>query len=228
MKILIVEDEPKLITFLRKGLEEFGHEVTVATDGETGELFALSKTFDALIIDINLPKQNGFDLLRNIRAKEVHTPAIILTAMSSLSDKEEGFEAGADDYLVKPFEFKELILRLKNITKRHSGETGSRILKLGTLTLDLNLKRAKRNDREIPLTNKEFELLKYLFLNKSRVISRAELAENVWEQRFDTGTNTIDVYINFLRKKIDNGTEKKLLHTVVGMGYLFREEKDLP
>lgn len=224
MKILIVDDEPKLTAYLQEGLEEFGHEVSVAHDGEVGELFALSRNFDVMIVDVNIPKQSGFDLIRQLRAREINTPIIILSAMSMLAHKEEGFEAGANDYLIKPFEFKELLLRIKNITRHKSGDTPSRMLKLGNLSLDLNLKRARRNDQEILLTNKEFELLKYLFLNKERVISRAELAEKVWGQRFDSGTNTIDVYINFLRKKIDQGAEKKMLHTIVGMGYLFREE----
>ncbi|KPM48958.1 response regulator transcription factor [Jiulongibacter sediminis] len=224
MKILVIDDEPKLTAFLKEGLEEFGFKVTESNDPEIGEVLATSGKFDFIILDIHMPDITGFDIIRRVRAKEVSSAVIILSAMSSIEDKEEAFEAGADDFLVKPFELKELVLRIKNISKRTGASTSKKILMMADLVLDLNLKKAKRNEKEIALTNREFELLNYLFQNQGRVVSRAEIAEKVWGQNFDTGTNTIDVYINFLRRKIDTHSEKKLLHTVVGMGYLLHEK----
>ncbi|WP_304236913.1 response regulator transcription factor [Jiulongibacter sediminis] len=223
MKILVIDDEPSLTAFLKEGLEEFEHKVTTCNDSEIGEILATSGKFDIVILDINMPGITGFDIIRSVRTQGIQCPILVLSAMASILDKEEGFEAGADDYLVKPFEFRELLLRIKNLSKRSIPGQAPKQLKLSDLVLDLNLKNAKRNQREISLTNREFDLLKYLFQNQGRVVSRAEIAENVWGQSFDTGTNTIDVYINFLRRKIDTNAKKKLLHTVVGMGYLLRE-----
>lgn len=225
MKILIVEDEPKLASFVRKGLEEQSCEVDVAFDGQVGRTMALNNPYDVIIMDINLPKMNGFDVVQSIRQEKNRTPVLMLTAMGSVDDKLTGFEAGADDYLVKPFEFRELMARLRALTKRNS-EAGmqTNILKVADLELDLNEKVARRSDKRIELTAKEFGLLEYLMRNRGRVVSRVDIAEKVWDIHFDTGTNVIDVYVNFLRKKIDKDFPKKLIHTVIGMGYMLKEE----
>ncbi|WP_420146581.1 response regulator [Spirosoma sp.] len=225
MKILVVEDEPKLASFVRKGLEEQSCEVDVAFDGQVGRNMALNNLYDVIIMDINLPKMNGFDVVHSIRQEKNSTPVLMLTAMGSVDDKLTGFEAGADDYLVKPFEFRELMARLRALTKR-SSDTGMQLntLKVADLELDLNEKVARRGDKRIELTAKEFGLLEYLMRNRGRVVSRVDIAEKVWDIHFDTGTNVIDVYVNFLRKKIDKDFPHKLIHTVIGMGYMLKEE----
>lgn len=225
MKILVVEDEPKLASFVRKGLEEQACEVDVAFDGQVGRNMALNNLYDVIIMDINLPKMNGFDVVQSIRQEQNRTPVLMLTAMGSVDDKLTGFEAGADDYLVKPFEFRELMARLRALTKR-SNDAGmqANVLKVADLELDLNEKIARRSNKRIDLTAKEFGLLEYLMRNRGRVVSRVDIAEKVWDIHFDTGTNVIDVYVNFLRKKIDKDFPKKLIHTVIGMGYMLKED----
>lgn len=225
MKILVVEDEPKLASFVKKGLEEQSCEVDVAYDGQVGRTMALNNLYDVIVMDINLPKMNGFDVVQSIRQEQNRTPVLMLTAMGSVDDKLTGFEAGADDYLVKPFEFRELMARLRALTKR-SSEAGmqTNVLKVADLELDLNEKIARRGSKRIELTAKEFGLLEYLMRNRGRVVSRVDIAEKVWDIHFDTGTNVIDVYVNFLRKKIDKDFPKKLIHTVIGMGYMLKEE----
>ncbi len=225
MKILVVEDEPKLASFVRKGLEEQSCEVDVAYDGQLGRTMALNNLYDVIIMDINLPKMNGFDVVQSIRQEKNRTPVLMLTAMGSVDDKLTGFEAGADDYLVKPFEFRELMARLRALTKRNTeGSMQANVLKVADLELDLNEKIARRGAKRIELTAKEFGLLEYLIRNRGRVVSRVDIAEKVWDIHFDTGTNVIDVYVNFLRKKIDKDFPKKLIHTVIGMGYMLKEE----
>jgi two-component system, OmpR family, copper resistance phosphate regulon response regulator CusR len=225
MKILVVEDEPKLASFVKKGLEEQSCEVDVAFDGQMGRTMALNNVYDVIVLDVNLPKMNGFDIVQSLRQERIRTPVLMLTAMGSMDDKLMGFEAGADDYLVKPFEFRELMARLRALTKR-SSDTGlqSNVLKVADLELDLNEKVARRGDKRIELTAKEFGLLDYLMRNRGRVVSRVDIAEKVWDIHFDTGTNVIDVYVNFLRKKIDKDFPHKLIHTVIGMGYMLKEE----
>jgi two-component system, OmpR family, copper resistance phosphate regulon response regulator CusR len=225
MKILVVEDEPKLASFVKKGLEEQSCEVDVAFDGQVGRTMALNNMYDVIVLDVNLPKMNGFDVVQSLRQDRITTPVLMLTAMGSMDDKLTGFEAGADDYLVKPFEFRELMARLRALHKRGS-ETSlqSNVLKVADLELDLNEKIARRGDRRIELTAKEFGLLDYLMRNRGRVVSRVDIAEKVWDIHFDTGTNVIDVYVNFLRKKIDKDFPHKLIHTVIGMGYMLKEE----
>ncbi len=225
MKILIVEDEPKLAEFIKKGLEENSATVDVVYDGQVGKIMATSNQYDVLIIDVNLPKINGYDLTNQLRAENINTPILMLTAMGSLSDKLTGFESGADDYLVKPFEFRELLARLRALQRRISDSfSASSILKISNLELDLNEKVARRDGKKIELTAREFGLLEYLIRNRGKVVSRVDIAENVWDIHFDTGTNTIDVYVNFLRKKIDKDFTPRLIHTVVGMGYIMKEE----
>lgn len=222
MKILVIEDEPKVVTFLQQGLEESGFEVDVAFDGYMGEKLASKGTYDCIILDIIIPGINGLEVCRKIRQKNINTPLLMLTAMGTTDDKLEGFDAGADDYLVKPFDFKELLARINALTKRASGimqSTGS--LKAGDLELDLNRKVAKREGRSIELTAKEFALLEYFMRNRSKVLSRADISEKVWEISFDTGTNVVDVYVNILRRKIEKGFGSRLIHTRIGMGYIF-------
>lgn len=225
MKILVVEDEPKLASFVKKGLEEQSCQVEVAYDGQMGRNMALSNTYDVIVLDVNLPKLNGFDVVQSIRQEKIQTPVLMLTAMSSVDDKLTGFESGADDYLIKPFEFRELMARLRALTKR-GNENGvqANVLKVADLELDLNEKIARRDNRRIELTAKEFGLLEYLMRNRGRVVSRIDIAEKVWDIHFDTGTNVIDVYVNFLRKKIDKDFPQKLIHTVIGMGYMLKDE----
>lgn len=225
MKILVVEDEPKLASFVKKGLEEQSCEVDVAFDGQIGRNMALSSTYDVIVLDVNVPKMNGFDLAQSLRTEQIKTPILMLTAMGSLDDKVAGFEAGADDYLVKPFEFRELLARLRALSKRSiDGGPQNNILKVADLELDLNERIARRGSKRIELTAKEFGLLEYLMRNRGRVVSRVDIAEKVWDIHFDTGTNVIDVYVNFLRKKVDKDYPVKLIHTVIGMGYMLKEE----
>ncbi|UTA69697.1 MULTISPECIES: response regulator transcription factor [Emticicia] len=225
MRVLVVEDEPKLAEFVKKGLEENACNVDIAYDGQIGRNMALSNPYDVLVLDVNLPKINGFDLAQQLRQEQLSTPILMLTAMGSINDKLVGFGAGADDYLVKPFEFRELLVRLRALQRRSSDMMPQQnILKVADLELDLNEKVARRNNHTIDLTAREFALLEYLIRNRGRVVSRVDIAEKVWDIHFDTGTNTIDVYINFLRKKIDKDYPVKLIHTVVGMGYILKED----
>jgi two-component system, OmpR family, copper resistance phosphate regulon response regulator CusR len=220
MRILIVEDEVKVVDFLRMGLNEAGYDVEVAYDGQLGLRMALAKPFELIILDVILPYMNGFDVCRKLREKDIGVPVLMLTALGTTDDKLDGFNAGADDYLVKPFEFAELLARIKALTKRATGgyQTGS-FLVVADLQLDLEKKIAQRANREIELTAKEYALLEYLMRNKGRVVSRAEIAEKVWEISFDTGTNIVDVYINLLRKKVDRDFDQKLIQTRIGLGY---------
>lgn len=225
MKILLVEDEAKVAAFIKKGLDEQSYEVDVAFDGAMGKRLALHNQYDVMIMDVNMPQINGFELVKIIRQEGITTPILMLTAFGTTDDKLTGFDAGADDYLVKPFEFRELLARIKSLNKR-TGETILKGKKLVIHDLELNLdeKSVKRGGQKIELTAKEFALLEYFLRNKGKVVSRAEIAEKVWDLKFDTGTNVIDVYINFLRKKIDKDFDKKLIHTMVGMGYIMRED----
>jgi two-component system, OmpR family, copper resistance phosphate regulon response regulator CusR len=223
IKILLVEDEPRLVEFTKKGLEENGFVVDVAFDGQIGRNFAMNNTYDLMVFDVNLPKINGIDLTKQLREEQIKTPVMILTAMGTTQDKVLGFDSGADDYLVKPFDFIELIARL-NALHRRAGEGNElkRNLHLADLELDLNEKIARRDGNAINLTSREFTLLEFFMRNQGKVVSRVEIAEKVWHLNFDTGTNTIDVYVNFLRKKIDYGFANKLIHTVIGRGYMMK------
>ncbi len=225
MKILVVEDEPKVASFIQKGLEEQAYEVEIAYDGFIGEKMALSNPYDVILLDVNLPQVNGIEVCRHLRAHHLRTPILMLTAFGATDDKVTGFEAGADDYLVKPFEFRELLARIKALHKRNTDSGGpGNVLRVADLELNTDNKTVKRGEKKIDLTAKEFGLLEYFIRNKGKVVSRVDIAEKVWEITFDTGTNVIDVYINFLRKKIDKDFDKKLIHTVVGMGYILKEE----
>jgi DNA-binding response OmpR family regulator len=224
MNILLIEDEPKLSEFLKRGLTENGFNTEVAIDGVSGLKMAIEGKHDVIILDINLPLKNGLQVCRELRINNIHKPVLMLTARRNTEDKLHGFDAGADDYLVKPFAFLELIARVKALCKRSLGvEAFSNTLTFADMELNLHTKTASRNGKNIELTAKEFSLLEYFLRNKNRVISRGELAQMVWDIDFDTGTNVIDVYVNFLRKKIDKEFPTKLLHTQVGFGYILKE-----
>lgn len=225
MKILIVEDEPKVVAFLKEGLEEQGYDVSVAYDGQMGERLASRDSFNLIILDVIIPDFNGIELCRRIRKNDENVPILMLTALGTTDDKILGFDAGADDYLVKPFEFKELLARIKALTKRSSTVYhNSNTLKVADLEIDLDRKQAIRDGVKIELTAKEFSLLEYFMRNPGRVVSRADISEKVWDINFDTGTNVVDVYVNILRKKIEKGFSSKLIHTRIGMGYIFEEQ----
>lgn len=223
MKILLVEDEVSLASFIRKGVESEGYEIDLAYDGLMGQRLADNNTYDVMVLDVNLPKINGFDLCRHIKQESPRQPVMLLTALDSLPDKESGFGAGADDYLVKPFQFRELMLRIKALARRNSDYTGlKRVLRVADLELDTEAHSVTRAGQRIELTAREYALLEYLMINQGRTVSRVDIAEKVWDLHFDTNTNVIDVYVNYLRKKIDKDFSPKLLHTVVGMGYVLR------
>ena len=224
-KILLVEDEQKIADTLKLGLTENGYQVEVAYDGYIGLKLVENHPFDLVVLDINLPGINGYDLCKRIRAKYPGLPVIMLTALSSLNDKLEGYDAGADDYIIKPFEFKELLMKIRVLLKRTMNQNipvGS-VLKAGDLEMNLDSKEVRRGNVLINLTAKEFQLLEYLLRNKNRVVSRADIAINVWDIDFDTNTNVIDVYINYVRNKVDKRFDRKLIHTQVGMGYILKE-----
>ena len=226
--VLIVEDEPKVAGFIKVGLEEEGFDVDIAYDGMTGKRLILSKSYNLLILDLNLPLLNGFELCKIIRSHNAQIPILMLTALSGIEEKIKGFESGADDYLLKPFEFRELVLRIKALLKRSStfAET-SQILQIVDLELNRDTKIVKRSGKTISLTAKEFALLEFLVMNKNKVFNRLELVEKLWGLNFDTGTNIVEVYINFLRKKIDSEFQPRLIHNKIGMGYFVSENQEI-
>lgn len=218
--ILLVEDEINIASFIERGLKEFGHEVKVAYDGVSGWELLQSEAFDLLVLDIIMPRMNGIDLCRQYRQKEgYYTPVIMLTALGTTDDIVKGLDAGADDYLVKPFSFQELEARIKALLRRGK-ETPALQLVCGDLVLDCNTRRAQRGDVVVDLTVKEYRLLEYFMMHQGAVLSRLTLLKDVWDKNFDTNTNVVDVYVNYLRNKIDKDFEPKLIHTVMGMGYI--------
>ncbi|QBQ42022.1 response regulator transcription factor [Sphingobacterium psychroaquaticum] len=226
MQILLIEDDLRVAELIQRGLTEHGFTPTLAYDGLSGKKLALQNNYDLLITDIILPKMDGLDLCKEIRQAKPDIPIIMLTALGTTDDKVEGFDAGADDYLVKPFEMRELLVRIRALLKRNSKNTQHTgfIIRYADLEMNLHAKVVKREDKEINLTPKEFKLLEYMLQNPERVLSRSEIAEKVWDTHFDTGTNFIDVYINYLRKKIDKDHNNKLIHTKSGMGFVLKSE----
>jgi two-component system, OmpR family, copper resistance phosphate regulon response regulator CusR len=224
-KILLVEDEQKIADALKMGLTENGYDVETAYDGNIGWKLFEQYSFDLIILDINLPGITGYELCKRIRSRNAQVPVIMLTALNSLNDKIEGYDAGADDYIIKPFEFKELLMKMRVLLKRssHQNVPVGTILKAGDLEMNLDNKEVKRDDTVINLTAKEFQLLEYLMRNKNRVVSRSDIAINVWDIDFDTNTNVIDVYINYVRNKVDKKFDRKLIYTQVGMGYILKD-----
>lgn len=226
MKILVIEDEPSVSSFIKKGLEEQGNEVVQAFDGASGVKLACQYEFDIIILDIVMPIMNGIEACYELKnTHHIDAPIIMLSALGTTDDIVSGLETGADDYLTKPFKFKELLARISALTRRGNINNGNRSQQLSAqdLTMDLDLKEVFRNNKEIKLTSREFRLLEYLLLNKNRVVSRIDILENVWEIDFDLGTNVIDVYINYLRKKIENEKSSKIIKTVIGMGYIIKD-----
>ena len=222
MRILVVEDERKVAGFIKKGLEEETYAVDVAYDGEEGYALGEMNQYDLVILDIMLPKMDGFEVLSRLRGKGVNTPILLLTAKDSVEDKVTGLNEGADDYLTKPFAFSELLARVRSLLRRGQSETKT-VLQVGDLVLDLVSHKVKRDGEEIELTGKEYSLLEYFMRNQGKVLTRTMIAEHVWDYNFDTFTNVIDVYVNHLRKKIDKKFPAKLLHTLRGVGYVMRE-----
>ena len=225
MKILLVEDDPKISSFVKLGLEDNDYTVTVAYDSAMAEKIVFSKEFDIIILDVIIPGINGLELCKKIRNANIKTPVIMLTSLDTVEDKIAGFDCGADDYLVKPFSFKELLARIKALGRRHTETIVAPTLKMADLELDTISKIVKRNNKEIKLTSKEYSILELLLTNKGKVFDRVEMAEKIWGFSFNTGTNVIDVHINSLRNKIDKDFSPKLIHTQIGFGYVMKEEE---
>lgn len=226
IKILVIEDEKRVADLLKIGLEENGYQVLVAYDGEMGWRLFQSNDFQLIISDIILTKLNGFELCQKIRKANEEIPILMLTALGTADDKLEGFDVGADDYMVKPFDFRELLARVRVLLKRRAVAKVDVVKEISYADLYINLERQEvtRNGEPIKLSPKEYNLLVYLVENAERVVSRVEIAEKVWNTHFDTGTNFIDVYINYLRKKMDKNFEVKLIHTKPGVGFILTDK----
>jgi heavy metal response regulator len=223
MKILVVEDEKKVASFIKRGLEEEKYEVVTVHDGEDGLNTASEKSFDLIILDVMLPKMDGVTVMKELRVRKVLTPVLMLTARDTVEDIVAGLDSGSDDYLTKPFAFAELLARVRALLRRSELDRGAEI-HFADLRLDPVTHKVWRAEKEIDLTAKEYALLEYLVRNPNQVLTRTMIAEHVWDYTFDSFTNIIDVYVNYLRKKIDRDAEKKLIHTVRGVGYILREE----
>jgi heavy metal response regulator len=223
MRLLVVEDEKKVASFIKKGLEEEGYAVDLACDGDEGLWMALEEVYDLILLDINLPGRDGLSVLQELRKKEVKTPVLLLTVRATIEDKVLGLDTGADDYLTKPFAFQELLARVRALLRRRV-EAEPPLLQVADLTLDPARRVVFRGHEKIDLTTKEFALLDYFMRNVGRVLTRTMIAEHVWDYDFDPMTNVIDVYVNYLRNKIDAGREPKLIRTVRGVGYVLQVE----
>ena len=223
MRILVVEDEKKVSSFIKRGLEEEKYEVDTAIDGEEGLRMALEKQYDLLVLDWMLPKRDGLSVLKELRMRKNTTPVLMLTAKDTVEDIVAGLETGSDDYLTKPFAFAELLARVRALLRRSEMDRGAEI-RFADLRIDPVTHKVWRKDREIDLTAKEYGLLEYFMRNPNQVLTRTMIADHVWDYTFDSFTNIIDVYVNYLRKKIDRDADKKLIHTVRGVGYILKEE----
>lgn len=223
MRVLIIEDERHLANILKKGLEENGFTAEVSLDGEEGLYMAETYPYDAVLLDITLPKIDGLSILNTLRTKKIDVPVLMVTAKGETGDRIKGLSIGADDYIAKPFDFSELLARLKAVIRRSKGKP-SPIITIDDLVIDTNYRTVKRANREIRLSAREYNLLEYLALNEGRVVSRTELIEHVYDSEFDLDSNIIDVYINYLRNKIDKGFEKQLIRTVRGAGYTLKSD----
>jgi len=223
VRILVVEDDRKVASFIRKGLMEEGYAVDVAPDGETGLAMGLDRHHDVIVLDVMLPGKSGVQVVRDLRQAKVATPVLLLTARDAVEDKVQGLDAGADDYLTKPFAFAELLARVRALLRR-GATTQVPLIQVADLTLDPARRTVKRGGEPISLTNREFALLEYFMRNPGRVLTRTMITEHVWDYSFDSATNVIDVYVNYLRRKIDVGRERKLIHTVRGVGYVLRAD----
>ena len=224
MRILVVEDERKVASFLRQGLQEEGHAVEIAADGAAALELLEASVYDLVVLDVMLPKRDGFHVLKTLRERRVQTPVLVLTARDGVADKVAGLDLGADDYLTKPFSFDEFLARVRALLRRASGQRAP-ALKLADLTLDPATRTATRGDRRITLTAREYALLEYLLRSVGRVLTRPMIAQHVWGLDFDTESNIIDVYVGYLRRKIDGEGERRLLHTIRGAGYMLGEQE---
>ena len=224
-RILVVEDEIKVATFIKKGLKTQSFEAEIALDGEEAKKWFNEQPFDLVILDLNLPDMSGLEVCSYIRERNEKIPILMLTALGTVADKISGFEVGTDDYMVKPFDFMELLVRIKALLKRTEVVfLPNEKLQVADLELDMDEKVARRGGNVIALTAREFNLLEFLMRNRGRVISKVDIAEKVWDINFDTGTNFVEVYINYLRNKVDKNFSNKLIHTVVGMGYMLKNK----
>lgn len=223
MKILVIEDESSVAAFIKKGLSEQSFDVDVAFDGQMGLLLATQNEYDVIILDIILPEINGLKLCALIR-QHCKTPVLMLSALGTTNDIITGLDTGADDYLTKPFKFQELLARIRALIRRKNDVKAETKVYIADLEIDNNTKQVRRSGKIIKLTAREFFLLQFFVKNYGILVSRSEIAENVWDLSFDSGTNVVDVYINYLRNKIDKDFENKLIHTVYGMGYIFKED----
>ncbi|MCX6380104.1 MAG: response regulator transcription factor [Armatimonadetes bacterium] len=226
MRVLVVEDEEKVASFVRKGLEQSSYTVDVAPNGATGLEYALTNEYGVIIMDSMLPDRDGLSVVRDIRASGNSTPVLALTARGALEDRIQGLDAGCDDYLPKPFAFDELLARIRALLRRQAGSTKITQLEYADLKIDPIARRVTRAGRTIELTNKEYALLEVLLRHPGQVFTRTALLESIWGYDFDAESNVLEVYMNFLRKKVDKGAESKLLHTVRGVGYVLREERE--
>jgi len=224
MKILLVEDDVNVASLVRRGLAEDGYEVSVAMDGLTGLRMGLENQFDMAILDIMLPGMSGIEICAHWRKANITSPVLILTALGSTENIVTGLDSGADDYMVKPFKLAELQARIRSLSRRGKDKATADVLSLADLEVNLDSKIVSRQGRHIALTATEYRLLIYLLKNKRKVLSRMEILEHVWNVDFNMGTNVVDVYVNYLRKKIDKDFSPKLLHTVIGMGYILKED----
>lgn len=227
--VLIVEDDKRIAENISKGLASEGMKVEIASDGITGKQMALQNEYDLLLLDLNLPGLKGYDVCRQVRRYKPLLPIIMLTAYGEIEDKVSGLRLGADDYIVKPFDFRELTARISAALRRNdllSNKSEREIIQVGDLCLNLRTKQVKRGEREIELTAREFSLLEYLMRHSGEVVSKMDLAENVWHLNFDPGTNVVEVYINYLRRKVDKDFEHKMIHTRPGLGYVLQIDEN--
>jgi heavy metal response regulator len=221
MRLLVVEDDRDITRYLKRGLEEAGYEVDLAGDGVEGFRMAVSREYDALVLDVMLPEKDGVAVVSEMRARGNHTPVVMLTARDGVADRIKGLDAGADDYLVKPFSFSELLARLRALLRR-GGAAQKTELSAADLSLDLVARKAMRGDEEIVLTPKEFSLLEYFLRNPEQVLTRSMILEHIWNYDFDPGTNVVDVHVRRLRLKVDEGRPVRLIQTVRGIGYVLK------
>lgn len=225
MNLLLVEDEPSVVSVISRGLTDEGFTVSIAPDGLIGKQMAIENQFDLIILDIMLPGINGLELCKIIKEQKPNTPIIMLTALGTTENVVNGLDNGADDYLIKPFKFAELFARIRMLLRRYHGVVSQdQIISIADLQLNLSAKTVKRNQQEIVLTATEYRLLEYMAKNKAKILSRIDILENVWDIDFNLGTNVVDVYVNYLRKKIDKNADQKLIHTAVGLGYILKEK----
>ena len=225
MRVLVVEDEQDLNLLLRKVLTKAGYTVDGCLDGEDAALHLLGAEYDAVILNVMMPKKDGYTLVQEMRSQGIDTPVLFLTARDSVADRVKGLDLGADDYLIKPFDFDELLARIRAMTRKHVG-LRTNLLTIGDLTMDIEQRRVTRGGEEIPLLPKEFSILEYLIRNKEKVLSREQIEDQIWNYEYSGSSNNVDGYMSRLRKKIDEGREQKLIHTMRGMGWVIRAPRD--